>query len=158
MLAMDGGEAAQRARALTERLREASAALVAMVERVDDERWSHVPQPGVWSVGKDAEHVADAASYHQWIVRLTIGEAVSARRPAIERNRMTTARSPRTVMDSIRGRTEEGARLLLGLTDAQLDLPTRPPRARGEHLEATVGRVLIGHCDTHRAEIEAKLR
>lgn len=103
-------------------------------------------------------HVAEAAIYHQWIVRLTIGQAAASRRPAIERNRMTTHHSPREVVDLLNERTREGVRLLLDLTDEQLELPTRPPRARGQRLAETIERVLIGHYDTHRLEIEAKLR
>jgi uncharacterized damage-inducible protein DinB len=151
-------EVPERSRALAEQLWTAAAALIAVVEPIDDERWGHVPHPGVWSIGKDAAHVAEAAVYHQWIVRLTIGEVVSSRRPAIERNQMTTDRSPREAVELIRARTEEGARLLLDLTDAQLDLPRKPPRAKGQALAETIARVLIGHYDTHRAEIEAKLR
>ncbi len=49
-------------------------------------------------------------------------------------------------------------RLLLDLTDAQLDLPTRPPRANAQILADTIDRVLIDHIDSHRAEIEAKLQ
>jgi uncharacterized damage-inducible protein DinB len=155
---VDGREEANRARALAKRLREAAGTLIDVVDQVEEDRWSLVPGTGVWSIGKDAEHVADAASYHQWIVRHTIGEAASSQRPLIERTRMTTAHSPRQVIEMVRARTEEGVRLLLSLTDAQLDLPTRPPRARGQGLEETIERVLIGHYNAHRADIEAKLR
>ena len=55
-------------------------------------------------------------------------------------------------------RLEEGVRLLLDLTDAQLALPTRPPRANAQVLAVAIELVLIGHFDTHRAAIEAKLR
>jgi uncharacterized damage-inducible protein DinB len=158
MAPMEGREVPQRSGALAERLRNTAAALIAIVEPIDDNRWAHVPRPGVWSIGKEAEHVAEATVYHQWIVRLTIGEAVSSRRPVIDRNQMTTDRSPREVVALLRARTEDGARLLLDLTDAQLDLPTRPPRARSQVLAETIERVLIGHYDVHRAEIEAKLR
>jgi uncharacterized damage-inducible protein DinB len=150
-------DATDRPGALAARLREAAATLIAVVARIDDGHWRVVPSPGVWSIGKEAEHVAEAASYHQWIVRLTIGQEVSKRRPPIERNQMTTGRSPREVAELIRQRTDESVGLLLVLTDDQLDLLTRPPRARGQHLGATIERVLIGHYDTHRAAIEAKL-
>ena len=66
-------------------MREAAARLIAVIEPIDDERWRNPSEPGVWSIGKDAEHVAEAAVYHQWIVRLTIGQKVSSRRPALER-------------------------------------------------------------------------
>jgi hypothetical protein len=155
---MEGGEASPRARVLVERLRKAGAALIVVVESIDADHWRRVPRAGVWSIGKDAEHVADAAIYHQWIVRLTIGDAAASRRPAIERSQMTTDRSPREVIELIGSRAEDGARLILELTDAQLDLPTRPPRARGGLLAETIERVLIGHYDAHRTEIEMKLR
>lgn len=148
----------KRSAELAERLRETADALVDVIEPIDAARWTRVPEPGVWSIGKDAEHVAEAAVYHQWIVRLTIGQAMASRRPGIERNQMTSDLSPREALDLIRRRTEDGVRLLLDLTDEQLDLPTRPPRARGELLAVTIERVLIGHYDVHRAEIEAKLR
>jgi uncharacterized damage-inducible protein DinB len=155
---MEGRQASQRSRALAERLWTAAAALIAVVEPIDEDRWRHVSSPGVWSIGKDAEHVAEAAVYHQWIVRLTIGQKVSSRRPPIERTQMTTDLSAREAVGLLRQRTEDGARLLLDLTDEQLDLPTKPPRARAQALTETIERVLIGHYDTHRAEIKAKLR
>ena len=143
---------------LAHRLREAAADLIALVESIDDRQWRHIANPGVWSIGKDAEHVAEAAVYHQWIVRLTIGQKVPSRRPAIERKVMTTRLAPRDAAELIHQRTDDGARLLVDLTDEQLDLPTRPPRARAELLAGTIERVLIGHYDAHRADIEAKLR
>jgi hypothetical protein len=48
--------------------------------------------------------------------------------------------------------------LVIGLTDEQLNLPTRPPRVRDQRLAETIELVLIGHYDTHRLSIEAKLR
>jgi uncharacterized damage-inducible protein DinB len=147
-----------RAAALAARLREAAAALIAVVERVEPERWRHVPAPGAWSVGKEAEHAAEGAVLHQWIVRLTIGERVTSSRPAVERKQLTTALSPREAADLLRQRIDEGARLVRGLSDAQLDLPTRPPRARAQPLAETVEAALIGHLNHHRDEIEAKLR
>ena len=81
-------------RTLASRLRTAADALVAVIEPIDDEHWHRVPDPGTWSIGKEAEHVAEAAGYHQWIVRLTIGQKVSSRRPVLERRQMTSALSP----------------------------------------------------------------
>ena len=142
---------------LAARLGEAASKLITVIERVQPDRWSAVPAPGVWSIGKEAEHVADAGAYHQWIVRQTIGEKVGSRRPPIERQRMTSALTPSEVIDQIKRRTDEGIHLITALTDAQLDLPTKPPRARNERLAETIQRVLIGHYDLHREEIEAKL-
>jgi hypothetical protein len=47
--------------------------------------------------------------------------------------------------------------LVRGLADDQLDLPTRPPRARSGRLAETIELVLIGHYHGHRREIETKL-
>jgi hypothetical protein len=55
-------------------------------------------------------------------------------------------------------RTDEGAFLVRGLTDEQIDLPTRPPQPRAHSLADTIERVVIGHAHTPRTEIEAKLR
>jgi uncharacterized damage-inducible protein DinB len=142
---------------LADRLGEAADRFIAVIEPVSMERWHDIPAPGVWSIGKEAEHVVEAAGYHQWIVRLTIGESVSSRRPAIERQQLTTDLSPADAIALIRRRTEDGVHLLRGLTRQQLELPTRPPRAKGQRLGETIGRVLIGHYDAHRAEIEGKL-
>ena len=108
--------------------------------------------------GKDAEHVAEAARYNQWIVRRTIGEKVSSRPPAIERNPLTSDLSPAEAVEVLRQRTQDGVRLLLALSDDELHLHTRPTRGAGERLALTIDRVLIGHYEAHLAAIEAKLR
>ena len=46
-------------------LRAAAAALISVIQRIEPERWAHVPGSSIWSVGKDAAHVAEAAAYHQ---------------------------------------------------------------------------------------------
>jgi uncharacterized damage-inducible protein DinB len=143
---------------LAARLAESVEELIATFETVDPEVWIAVPAAGVWSIGKDAAHVAEATVMHQWIVRRTIGEPVTSRRPPIERAELTTSLSPPQMAALVRQRTLDGVALLSGLSEAQLARPTRPPRARGELLARTIERVLIGHVDTHRAEIEAKLR
>jgi len=147
-----------RAAALAANLREAAAGLISVLEATEEDRWRQVPQPGAWSISKDAEHVIEAAAYHQWIVRLTIGDRVPKRKPVLERLAMTSDLAPAEAVDLLRQRTDEGARLLLALTDEQLNLVTRPPRARSEVLGATIERVLIGHYGVHAADIEAKLR
>jgi uncharacterized damage-inducible protein DinB len=146
-----------RGAALATRLREASERLIAAVEPIDEDRWRHVPEPGVWSIGRDAEHVAEATLYHQWIVRLSIGEKVASRRPVLERKQLTPNLSAAGTVELIRQRTEEGMALLRSLTDAQLALPTRPPRAKGWVLAETIELVLIDHFDGHRASIIEKL-
>ncbi len=147
----------ERAAALAASLGAAADDLLALLERIDQHRWQLVPEPGVWSIGKDADHVAEAAVYHHWIVRLTIGERVSSRRPAIERSQMTSPRSQSEALELIRRRTRDGQRLLAELTDEQLAMETRPPRARGQILADTVERVLIAHYRAHQADVEAKL-
>ena len=147
-----------RAGELASRLTSAADALVAAIEPIEDDLWHRVAVPGTWSIGMEAEHAADAMVYHQWIVRLTIGEKVSSRRPLLERKQMTTALSQREAAELIRQRADEGARLILGLTDAQLALPTKPPRATAQVLVDAIEQILISHVDSHRAEIEAKLR
>jgi uncharacterized damage-inducible protein DinB len=148
----------ERAAALAARLREATAGLISILEPIDEARWRHVPTRGVWSISKDAEHIIEAAAYHQWIVRLTIGDPVPKRKPVLERLQMTSDLTPSEAVDLLRQRTEEGVGLLLALTDEQLNLVTRPPRARSPMLEETIERVLIGHYRVHGADIEAKLR
>jgi len=148
---------AERAEALATRLERAATDLIAVVATIDDRRWRFTPSAGVWSISKDADHVVDAASYHQWIIRLTIGDQVPARKPVLERKRMTSDLSPADIVALISERTDDALRLIRGLTDEQLDLPTRPPRARDQRLAETIELVLIGHYDGHRREIEAKL-
>ena len=150
--------ASTRATVLASDLESASEAVVEILENVPPDRWTHVPGPGVWSVGKDAEHMSEAAAYHQWIIRRTIGQPVASRRPRLERIRLTTDLSPREAIDLLRQRTVEGAKLIRALTDEQLDLPTRPARARAQNLAGTIERVLVGHYRSHLDDIAAKLR
>jgi hypothetical protein len=152
---IDNGEVG--AAGLAKRLRQVSEALISLVGSIEPEQWMNVPRPGVWSPGKEAEHVADGAGYHQWIVRLSLGQQVPAR-PHIERAQLTSQRSQRDVVDLLRQRTNDGVALIAGLSDEQLDLRVRPLRARSPTLAAMIGTVLIGHYDVHRAAIEAKLR
>jgi uncharacterized damage-inducible protein DinB len=154
---MDALAGSARATKLETDLRAAAASLISVLAGIEPVHWTHVPGSSVWSVGKDAAHVAEATVYHQWIVRLTIGRPVSSRRPAIERQELTTAMTPGQAVDLIRRRTQEGAALISGLSDEQLALPTRPPRAQGQALAETIERVVIGHYDVHRRDIERKL-
>ena len=148
----------RRAGKLAEDLEDASDAVIELLGDVPLDRWMHVPGPGVWSIGKDAEHLAEAAVYHQWIIRLTIGEPVSSRRPQLERAQLTTNLLPLDAVAFLRQRTDESATLIRALTDEQLDLPTRPPRSRDQSLAETIERVLIGHYRAHQEDITSKLR
>ena len=150
-----------RATALAERLQEAAARLVAVIEPLDDRSaGAPVQGPGAWSIGKDGEHVAEAFAYHQWI--LCGSRSASESRPAVrscERLRsIATSPPPRPPSSSVSKSRTVSALPILSLTDQQLDLPTKPPRARTPALAQTIERVLIGHLDTHRVAIEAKLR
>ena len=158
MTRVERSSGSDRAEALAARLRQAATSLVTVIDAIDDDRWRTVPEPGVWSISKEAEHVAEATVYHQWIVRLTIGQKVPSRRPALERSQMTSNLSRSEAVELIDQRVEVSVRLILDLTDAQLNLPTRPPRANAPALSITVDRVLIGHFETHRAAIEAKVQ
>jgi hypothetical protein len=132
-----------RGKKLAAELHAAAEGLISLVERIDPESWSHVPGPTVWSIGKDAAHVAEAAVYHQWIVRVTIGEKVSSRRPAIERLELTTAMTPRQGVDLIRDRTDKGRALLAGLTGSRIERRVRGYRgvARNRESQRRGGRV-----------------
>lgn len=148
----------ERAAALAARLEEAGGRLIAVVESIDEARWRLTPEPGVWSISKDVEHAAEAAAYHHWIVRLTIGDKVLRRKPVLERVQLTSELSPPQAVALIRQRTEDGARLLTDLTDQQLELSTQPSRAKAPILAETIEDLLIHHYEVHRAGIEAKLR
>jgi hypothetical protein len=145
-----------RAAALVAQLGATAEALIATVERIEPGHWQRVPRPGVWSPGKDAEHVAEGAMYHQWIVRHTLGQRVGER-PRIERERLTAQLAQADVVDLLRQCTAASVGLIEPLTDAQLDLPTRPPRARPRALAEMIEGQLIGHYAVHQREIEAKL-
>lgn len=147
-----------RGESLAIQVRREALATSTVVEGIGADSWHRLPRPEVWSVGKEAEHVGDALGYHIWIIRLTIGETVRSRRPSLERARMTTELSPAEAADRIRRVADEGARLIAGLTDDQLDRSTRPPRARNSVLAETIESVLVGHLGGHRASMLAKLR
>ena len=149
--------ASPRATALVDRLRQVADALIALVGAIESERWVNVPAPGVWSAGKDAEHVADGAAYHQWLVRTSLGHKGPSR-PQIERAQLVAQRPQREVVELLVQRTNESLALIAGLSDEQLDLPGRPPRARSATVAELIANVLIGHYEVHYSEIEAKLR
>ena len=152
------GRSGERAAALADRLISARDGLTLLLERVDGNGWVRVSAPGVWSLGKDAEHVADGNVLHQWVVRLTIGQAKASGRPSIERKQLTSSRSPAEVIELVRATLDEAATLVRGLTDAQLDLITKPPKARSPTLAETIQGLMIDHVEHHRREIETKLR
>ncbi|HET7520233.1 MAG TPA: DinB family protein [Candidatus Limnocylindria bacterium] len=147
-----------RATELVARLEAAAARLLDVIARLDDGDWHAAPVAGEWSIGRELEHVAEAAGYHRWIVRLTIGEKVGSRRPVLERRELLPQASRDEVATRLRQETNESATLIGRLSGEQLSLATRPPRARDPGLAETIERVLIGHYDAHRMGIEGKLR
>jgi hypothetical protein len=142
---------------LAAQLRAAAEALVSLISNIDDGEWTTVAQSGVWSPSKDAEHVADATLYHQWMVRLSLGERVGSRRPQLERAQRTGRWSRAEIIDVIRSRAEENAEFIASLSEAQLELPPRPPRARLRTVAELIEAVMIRHVDSHRQDIAAKL-
>ena len=155
---MGGHRGSERAAALAARLGEAAAAFIAVLDGTDPALWDQSPGPGIWSIGKDVEHTIDALGYHEWIVRRSIGDAGPSRRPTLERRNLTTDLSIPEATALLDRRSAEVADLLRSLTDEQLDLPTRPPRARSQRLAETIDLVLIDHVGGHRREVEAKRR
>ena len=146
-----------RAATLASDLDEAATAIISVLERIDGPNWLRVPQPGVWSPSKDAEHVADGNVLHQWVVRLTIGQAKASGRPGIERAQLTSSRSPAAVIELVRRTLDDAAALVRSLTDAQLDLQTKPPKTGSPTLAQTIDALMIRHVEHHRREIETKL-
>ena len=146
-----------RARALAAGFLAAAEALAAVIEGVAAERWDRVRKPGEWSPGKDAEHAADAAAMHLARMQTALGIA-HAEPPRIERAQLTTPRSRAEIAGALRATANAGAKLIEGLSDAQLDLPAdsarRPPRTVAD----VIARPLTRHLAAHQAEIEMKLR
>jgi hypothetical protein len=155
---MDRQGGTPTALALASRLDDVAEALLHEIERIDPRHWSRIPGPGEWAISKDAEHVLEATAYHRWIVELTIGEAVASKRPALERRELVGRLSAAGAAREIRRRTAENRELVAGLSDVQLALPTKPPRARSPSLAETIEHVLIGHYRAHLADIETKLQ
>jgi hypothetical protein len=149
----------ERARSLASQVRDAGAALIETIGQIDDSHWARVPEPGVWSAGKDAEHLTQGAVYHQWLVRTAaLGETV-ARGAGTQRDVMTAQLSRAEVLAALAQRTEESARLVESLSDAQLDRPAPPlgdgpPRTVAQMIEGQ----MIHHYGEHQLSIETKLR
>ncbi|HLZ26749.1 MAG TPA: DinB family protein [Chloroflexota bacterium] len=150
----------ERAAVLTQHVRAAGAALIHTVAQVDDADWGRVVEDGVWSPGKDAEHVTQGAAYHQWLVRTTALGDTSERTATTQRDIMV-ARLPKSeVLALLQQRTDQSARLVESLSDEQLDLPAPrfgpdgPPRTVAQMIEGQ----MIRHYYEHRENIEAKLR
>jgi kynurenine formamidase len=148
----------ERAVHLANQLREAGAALIRTVSEVDDAHWARVPVEGVWSAGKDAEHLSQGAVYHQWLVRTALGETLE-RGAGTQRDVMTALLSRSEVLAVLQQRTEDNARLLESLSDEQLARPAPPLSSDG--LARTVQQLIEGqmirHYREHQWNIEAKL-
>jgi hypothetical protein len=130
----------------------ASASLVRLVETISADAWDYVATPREWSVGKDAEHVADGNALHRWVVRSALQQH-AGKRPPVERKEMLAQMNQSEVIRLLRQRTQESLSLIEALSDEQLKLPCRT-----RTLGAFIDRVLIGHYQTHQRQMEAKLR
>src|SRR4030088_2916314 len=97
----------ERASALANRLREAGAALIHTVRQVDEPDWVRVSEDGVWSPGKDAEHVTQGAAYHQWLVRTSALGDTSARPTGTERDVMLAVLVKDEVLDLLPQGTDQ---------------------------------------------------
>jgi hypothetical protein len=150
----------ERARALADAMREAGAALSDTVAAVDDSHWELVPGEGVWSAGKDAEHVSQGALYHQWLVRTAALGENSERRGATQRDVMTSQLTRSDVLAELQQCTQQCAHLVESLSDAQLDLPAPPLASDG--LPRTVADMIDGqmirHFREHQWNIHTKVR
>jgi DinB superfamily len=140
---------------LAAQLRTTTERFIAVVERIGPERWA-ASRGERWSLGKEAEHVAEAMAGFGWGVRLSVGEEVGPPPPNLERKALTARGPAEEVVEALRLTVESCARLVEGLSDEQLALAARPTRTRtiGQAIE----RVLIGHVERHRREIERALR
>jgi hypothetical protein len=148
----------ERAAALAGQVRAACAALIEAVGRVDDAHWARVVEEGVWSPGKDAEHVTQGAVYHQWIVRRAALGDTSDRPVGTARDILVAVLTKGEVLDALQQRADQSARLVESLSDAQLELAAPPmgdgpPRTVQQMIEGQ----MIRHYHEHRENIEAKL-
>ncbi len=147
-----------RAAALATALRMTVERFIATVGRIGPEQWAATrsgPSGERWTLGKEAEHVAEALAAHAWSIRLSVGESVGPP-PDIDRVTMSPRASAAEVVAALRREVEDGARLLAALTDAHLALPAQPTRTRT--VDQAIARVLIGHLERHRVEMERALR
>jgi hypothetical protein len=149
----------ERAMLLAKRVRQVGAAFIDSVEQVDDQHWARVPEAGVWSAGKDAEHVTEGALYHQAIVRATIsGEPVMRGGGVTQREVMTAQLSKAEILTRLRECTEQSAALTQSLTDEQLRLAAPPlgrdgrPRTLAEMIDGQ----MIHHYLEHQGNIRGK--
>ena len=148
--------ASTRATQLVAQLQTVADELIACVQQIDAGPWARVPQPGEWSVGKDAEHVIEGAAYHQWIVRQSLRQKGSDR-PPVERERMTAHLAQDEVVRALREATRASASLIEPLTNEQLARPALPRRDKPRTLAEMIEGQLISHYARHQADIEAKL-
>jgi kynurenine formamidase len=149
----------ERAANLANQLRDAGAALIRTVGQIDVEHWSRVPEDGVWSAGKDAEHISQGATYHQWLVRTAgLGETLE-RGAGTQRDVMLAVLSKDDVLTVLQQRTEESATLVESLSDDQLSRPAPPLASDG--LPRTVAQMIenqmIRHYREHQHNIQSKL-
>jgi DinB superfamily len=150
----------ERATVLANEVREAGTRLMQTVRQVDDAAWTRVAEDGVWSPGKDAEHVTQGAAYHQWLVRTTALGDTSPRSASTRRDIMVAVMPKDDILRLLEQRTEQSALLVESLSDEQLRMPAPtfgpdgPPRTVDQMIKGQ----MIRHYHEHRENIEAKLR
>ena len=148
----------ERATALANQVREAGARLIQAVRQVDDAAWARVTEDGVWSPGKDAEHVTQGAAYHQWLVRTTALGDTSERTAGTQRDIKGAVLTKDDGLDALHQRTEQSAQLVASLSDAQLRLPapTLGPDGPPRNVDQMIEGQMIRHYHEHRENIEGK--
>jgi hypothetical protein len=142
---------------LVARLVVVSDAIIDLVAGTDPGTWDRSPGPGVWSAGKESEHVAEALPLHLWFVRRSLRQRAGTR-PTIERDTLTTDRSPLEVAERIRQERDTAIAVIAPLTDPELELPSNPPRGRDDRVAELIERIVIGHLETHHAALTRRLR
>jgi hypothetical protein len=146
----------QRSDELAAHLQSALDALLSVIQSASAAQWSAIPSPGEWSVGKEAEHVADGNAYHLFLVRQSLRQR-GLKRPGIERSALVTSRTRAEVIELLQQQTSACLGVITSLSANDLALPTRPFRP-GAPTIAHLIKGMSNHYHVHRQSIEAKLQ
>ncbi|MGH2344897.1 MAG: DinB family protein [Chloroflexota bacterium] len=163
---MIAAERNPEARALAHQFEEAVQTLSALLERCSADQWRTIcPEEG-WTVGVTAHHVAGSFRFIGSLI-----EALAAGNPLPEVTAAGinegNARHAVKYADCDQGETIAGlrakgavaAQLIAGLSDEQLE-NAAPFTLRSCHVTSArriIERMLIGHVESHRADIEAAI-
>ncbi len=154
------------ARALARRFEEAVQALGALLERCSAEQWRTICPGEGWTVGVTAHHVAGSFRFISGLI-----EALTAGNPLPEvtaagidegNARHAVKFADCDYVETIEGLRVKGAaagQLIAGLSDEQLEnaAPFALRSGRVTSVRRIIERMLIGHVESHRADIEAAL-